>query len=388
MTRALNTTPRRDLVGGSGANTHFCFNPSVYAQGANPSKHIMQAIIDLKVGFIRERWWPRNVAQQSAFATLAASGVGFYVFIGDISYTPAQARADVITLAQSPIASSVIAVCGSNEPNAHGGSTWPAKVTALQEAIFTEVFNQPTLANHVAVVGPALKHNVADIDADYAALADAGIQRWCDVGDFHFYPGNVGPSLNAEEAVRAGKAYGDLLLWHSETGWTGADTDPVMAGRFSVEALLRNHVTGIVGTMIYELADESQYVQGREGIFGMMQPVDPKPAYVEVQTLLATPDGKQAFDGWLAAYSKGVESDADAIVTSEGDGMWTVYLMKEKQPTLTLVLPAKLSADTGTLSRGSAGNKRYAIAMTETLTVVHVRTTGPSAHVSEQSGKP
>jgi len=372
MSRELNTTSRNHLRDGCGANTHFCFNPSVYSVGSAPNKSIMQAIIGLNVGFIRERWWPRNTAQQAAFSTLAASGVGFYLFIGDIGYTPAQARADVALLAESPIASSVIGVCGPNEPNSHGGTAWPSNVAAIQQAIHTEVFNQPTLADHVAVVGTALKHNVANIDADYQALAAAGIRRWCDVGDFHFYPGSAGPSLNAGEAKRAGQAYGPLPLWHSETGWTSDDTAPEVAGRFSVESLLRNHLTGIVGTILYEFADESQYVAGREGMFGMMKPVDYKPAYVRVRTLLATTDGNEAFDGRLAHFDKDVASDTGVVVTSEGNGRWTVYLMKETQDSVTLVLPPTLHADRGTRTTGNAGNNRYAITLFETLTVIQV----------------
>ncbi len=375
MSRPLQTTSRAHLRDGCGANTHFCFNPSVYSVGATPNPHILQALIDLKVGFIRERWWPKSVAQQAAFGALAKSGIGFYLFVGDMTYSAAAVRADVIALAQSPIASSVLAVCGPNEANAHGGTTWPARVTGIQQAIFTEVFNQPNLADHVAVVGPALKHNVPNVDADYQALAAAGIQRWCDVGDFHFYPGNAGPSLNAAEAERAGQAYGPLPLWHSETGWTSDDTDPSLAGRFSVEALLRNHVTGIIGTLLYEFADESQHVAGREGMFGLMEPVNPKPAYEEVRTLLATQDGGQSFPGSLAAFSKGVESDTEAVVTSDGNGKWTVYLLKEKQAAVTLVVPAALTCDIGTRKTGSHGNTRYTIPLQQTLTVAHVKST-------------
>lgn len=374
MSRPLHTTARRDLRGGCGANTHFCFNPSVYAVGPTPNPHIVKSLIDLKVGYVRERWWPRNVGQQAAFATLTDAGIGLYLFIGDIGYTPAQARADVALLAQSPIASSVVGVCGPNEPNAHGGTTWPARVTAIQQAIHTEVFNQPRLANHVAVVGTALKHNVPNIDADYRAVAAAGIQRWCDVGDFHFYSGSVGPSLNAAEADRAGQAYGRLPLWHSETGWTADDTDEHVAARFSVEALLRNHHSGIVGTMLYEFADESQYVRGREGMFGLMHPVEKKPAYRSIEKLLATADGSQGFPGWLARSDKGVESDTRVVVTSEGGGKWTVYLLRGQQDFVTLVLPPGLRASVGSLTTGTKGNRRYPIKMTQTLTTVQVTT--------------
>lgn len=372
MTTALKTTAREHLRDGAGANTHFCFTPSVYAVDGVPNPHIIAMIKDLGVGFIRERWWPQNKAQQKAFASLAEAGVGFYLFVGDIGATVAEVRAEVALLAQSPIASSVIAVCGANEPNSHGGSSWPGHVTDLQQAIYTEVFNQPALADHVAVVGPSLKHNVPNVDADYQAVKAAGIQRWCDVGDFHFYPGNTGPILNEEEAERAGQAYGEMSLWHSETGWTEADTNRDMSGRFSVETYLRNHLTGIVGTIIYGLADEGEYVEGREGMFGMMEAVKAKPAYEKVRTLLATKDGAQEFPGSLGDTASGVPTDTEAVVTSEGNDKWTVYLLKQKQANATLILPSNLSADTGTLSRGAGGNKRYGIKLSQTMTVVQV----------------
>ena len=375
MSTEMTITAREHLRDGAGANTHFCFNPSVYSVGLDPNPLVVKAIIELGVGVIRERWWPKNRAQQAAFASLAKAGIGFYLFIGDIGSTIAEVRADVVALAQSPIAASVVAVCGSNEPNGHGGTTWPGKVTALQQAIHTEVFNQPALADHVAVVGPALKHNVPHLDADYQAVAAAGIQRWCDVGDFHFYPGSAGPSYNAGEADRAGQAYGPLSLWHSETGWTGDDTDPAVAGRFSVEALLRNHLSGVVGTILYELADESQYVRGREGVFGLMTPIVPKPAYQRIQALLATPDGHEDFPGLLGDTALGVPTDTDAVVTSEGKSTWTVYLLKGKDDSVTLILPPELSSDTGTVSWGAGGNRRYLIKLVDTMTVVQVTPT-------------
>jgi hypothetical protein len=206
-----------------------------------------------------------------------------------------------------------------------------------------------------------MHNNVADLDADYRALRDAGIRRWCDAGDLHYYPGNLGPINNAAEAKRAREALGKLPLWQTETGWTTADTDPDTAGRFTVEAVLRNHLTGLVGTIIYEFADESDYVTGREGLFGLRTPTAPKPAYAQLRTLLNTHDGKEKFPGWLANYSRGVESDVGAVVTSEGSGQWTVYLMKEHQDRATIVMP------------GGLGNKtRYRVAMDESMKVVHV----------------
>ena len=372
MATKLKTTLRSDLRDGSGINTHFCFHPSVYGDGRTPNQQLVQSVIDLNIGVVRERYWPGNPAQQKAFDQLIDAGIGLYLFIGNISSTTGQMQTDAKALANASFASNVVGVCGPNEPNAGDGDGWAAKVVSLQQALYTEVCTHDSLKG-AGIVGPALMHNVKDIDHDYYALAKAGVGRWCDVGDFHFYPGNAGPIGNAAEAIRAGEAYGALGLWQSETGWTGADTSEQDAARFSVEALLRNHLTGMVGTILYELVDESQYVAGREGLFGLRKPNGTKLAYLAVQKLLATPDGREPFDGWLAPYATGVESDCEAVVTSEGKSCWTVYLLKHSQATATLVLPPQYKADNGSFSYGGDGRRRYTVQLNETMTTVQVQ---------------
>lgn len=361
MTRPLKATARKHLRKAAGANTHFLLDPSVYTRNEVPNPAIIAAIDYLRVGYVRERYWPNDPGQKAAFAMLAKRGVGLFLFIGDMTYPTERVRAEVAALARSPVADSVVAVCGPNEANKQQGSSWPAKAVDIQRAIHTEVFNHPAFSRHVAVVSPALMHNVPDIDRDYRALRAAGIIRWCDAGDFHFYPGNAGPHLNHSEAIRARQAYGRLPLWHSETGWTGADTPPAVAGKFSVEAVLRNRLSGIVGTVLYEFADESQFMPGREGLFGLRTPFQPKPAYSMLHTLLALPDGNLRFDGWLTDYSSGVRSDVGAVVTSEGHDAWTVYLMRRNQNRATIVFNP---------NRGP--QQRRTVSLTDSLMVVHL----------------
>jgi hypothetical protein len=365
MTRALETTRRADLRAGAGVNTKFSVDPSVYTLNSVPNQAILDAITQSGLGYVRERWYRQHTAQSLAFTKLTDAGVGLFLYIGKITtYTPELAAADVAALAESPFADSVIGVCGPNEANEPQDDKWAPLAVAIQEAIHETVFAYPDFARHVAIVSCALMHNnVKDLDADYRALRRAGIRRWCDYGDFHFYPGNSGPIHNAEEADRAREAFGKRPLWMSETGWTTTDTDPDTAGRFSVEALLRNHLSGIVGTLLFELADESDYVEGREGHFGLRYPTKPKPAYNAITTLLATPDGKEKFHGFLDEYARGIESDVGAVVTSEGGKKWTVYLMKEKQSRATIVV------------KTSTGHRRYKVPLTTSMVVVQVEAT-------------
>lgn len=371
MTTALATTKRLDLADGSGANTQFAVSPSVYAKGTTPNPVVVQAIIDLGVGCVREGWRPSSAAQRAAFTTLTKADVRLVLYIGDITSTAKQVQADIAALAASPFAASVVAICGPDEPNAAGGEAWPVKAVAIQQTIWNEVHKYRVFA-HTAIVGPGLKHDVPDIDADYQALADAGIARWCNAGDFHYFPGSAGPVTNAAEADRAGQAYSSLSLWQSETGWTTSVTDATTAGLFSVEALLRNHLSGIVGTLLYDVADEAPYVKGALGEFGLMTATTPKPAYTGIQTLLRTPDGKARFPGWLDDYSPGLESDTAAVVTSDGSGQWTVYLLREKQTTAHLVLPARFTADCGDFTVDAHGNHSYQVPL-GSMSVVKVR---------------
>jgi hypothetical protein len=361
MTRALRTTPRADLRASTGVNTKFAVDPSVYTLDGVPNQEIIDTLISSGISYIRERWYPHLAGQAAAFTALTQAGIELFLYIGkNDSYSAGQAAADVAALAESPFADSVIAVCGPNEANALQDQKWPKRSVAVQQAIYETVYAYPDFASHVAIVSCSLMHQVDDIDHDYDALKKAGIRRWCHYGDFHYYPGSSGPIHNAAEAKRAREAFGKLPLWMSETGWTSDDTDPETAGRFSVEAVLRNHLTGIVGTLLYEYADESQYVQGRAGHFGLRYPDAPKPAYTRIQTLLATPDGDEPIHAHLADYARGVESDADAVVTSEGGGNWTVYLLKQTQDKATIVLHT------------ATGHRRYHVNLDESLVVVPV----------------
>src|SRR4051812_29761463 len=113
MARALPTTPRADLRAGAGVNTKFAVDPSVYTLNGVPNAELIQSIIDLGIGYIRERWYRQDPGQDAAFRPVTQAGVGLFMYIGRIeTYTPAMAAADVASLAESPFADSVVAVCG------------------------------------------------------------------------------------------------------------------------------------------------------------------------------------------------------------------------------------------------------------------------------------
>jgi hypothetical protein len=358
----LLVTPRSNLRTVCGVNTHFNWENTAYSEKKAPRQKVIEALRQLGVGMIRERFAPGNSPQKQAFDALAEAGIKFYITIGTIRSTPQEVQSDIEALAKSDIAPSVIAICGPNEVNASGNAVWPEKAVAVQKIIFDEVSRYPTL-KHAFVVGPVLKHNVRHLDDDYKALCAAGIQQYCNRGDFHFYPGNWGPAGdskhpgNVEECTRATQAYGKLIMFNSETGWTLHQTDPEMAGRFSVEAYLRNYLHGLCGTFLYEFIDEGQTKGKHEGYFGLLkEDCTPKPAYSMVQSLLATKDGSEAFPGHLA-----VGDDAQTVVTSEGNGHWTVYLLRSEKTNASVLLPAGYECDGGS-----------SVHLANSLTIIHV----------------
>jgi hypothetical protein len=342
----LPVTPRSALRSGAGVNTHFCNENSTYSDAKTAKPEVVAAIPALGVSMVRERYWPNHPCQKDAFSALAKKGVRFYLFIGDTTYNYSHAVSDIDALAKSDIASSVAAICGPNEPNKSGGD-WPSACQEIQRAIHDRVLYYRSQAHplfkNTLIVGPALMHeHVQNLDQDYRDLGNK-IKGLFECGDFHFYPGLSGPFKNAQECDRARtEAFGSVpysKMFQSETGWTGTKTKPDDAGRFSAEAILRNYLTGIHGTLLFEFIDQPKQ-GGDEAQFGLLYPdCRHKPAYDMLKELLTHNDGNEAFPGYLSS------GDANTVVTSEGNGHWTVYFLMNKDHAATLQLPAGYKSD-------------------------------------------
>jgi hypothetical protein len=353
----LTVTPRADLRAACSVQIHGAWS-APWNNGQTPNASLIEAIIGLGVGLVRDSLWCHNTAQQRWHKALADAGIGLWLNV--VADRAQYAAADIAYLAGLPYADAVKALGGLNEPNAYPNDTWPAHTVAVQMELqkAADLFLPDAL-----VVGPALKHEHVDYDADLKALAVAGIAEWCDTLDHHFYPSAEGPAANARERARAEAGYGAPVGTQSETGQTDTQCkDAGLKARWSVETYLRNYLDGVRLTSLYSLVDDST------GLFGLVG----KPAETAVRELLATPDGGEDFPGWLAQHPE--PSDARYVCTSEGGGKWTVYLLRGNDPTATLVLPGRgYKVDVGTETVGPRGNERE-LELLDSLTVVHVST--------------
>jgi hypothetical protein len=375
----MAVTPRSALRAECGWNSHFCWDPSNYSKDGVVNEKLVQAAIDLGAGLCRERWFPNDKQQQQVFVRLGEAGIRLFTTMADMGSKPGDIEVLVDKLVDSPILPYVQAVTGPNEMNGNQGAKWVANANTIQRALYTTVRSYPELSN-VEVVSGSLKHNVKDYDADLSALAETGYYAWCDAADMHYYPGRSGPVTNKGERERVRQCFWHLDTYHSETGWTEADTEQAFSGPGTVETYLRGYLDPTVkATFIYELIDEKPITEGREGMFGMLgKNVSPKLAYSMAQELLRPRhEPEQPFPGWLS-HPEDQAVVLDYVVTSEGDGCWTVYLLRSEaenaSSTVTIMLPGSTSygIDIGTVKVGSAGNRRYTITLDSPLTIAHV----------------
>lgn len=380
----IPTSTRDELIATTCIQTHFDHPRSVYsADGVTASPQVVSNLIASGLGAVRQTWWPGSRSCRDGLAALASAGFSLYLTLRrDIK--PGEVAGDIEVLDGMSWAGAVIAVEGINEPNAAGGDSWPPRVAAIQSAL-TEALTRSSHLIAADVGGIPLMRNVGHAGdrytADVQAIAATNVGAWCDLGVFHHYPGNGGPVLNAGEVDLVRPIYeldgGEGRRYvHGETGWTGADTDPWDAERMTWETYLRNYLhrdadgqPDIILTNIYEAADESATLPGREGRFGVLDAQGhPKPAYYGIRRLVGIPDGGTVFRGRLSAAD-----DATPVVFSNGGdcipGSFQLYLLRGELPLATVIVPPDLNVfsyvrGVPTLlpfEVGSAGNRRFAV---------------------------
>lgn len=362
MTNTQPTLITRDELTG-GANTHFCWNgpPNTY----HPPELIADQIISWGLRYIRERWFPNNKNQQTAFKRLVTNGVGLYITIGAMDSSLDDIDRDMATLKASPLLDSVIGICGPNEPNKSENDTWHNKLAKVQQRIWNQ---RPP---GVPVAAGALKVNVKTYEDDWRKIATTGTISYCDWLDFHNYPNAKGPIDNTQVAARLAEAGGGLPLFQSETGWTTAQGwTTQQQSHWVAETILRNSLDqNITGTTIYEALDNPQEEGKHSGNFG--------PDWTPTTALLDGPDHGQPFPGWIAAWQDGQPYDGQAICTSDSDNGWTLYLLaaaNSPQQDFTLVLPAGSSCSLGEPTRtGDDGRLRWVDKpISSSMTVIQV----------------
>jgi hypothetical protein len=344
-TKARRLT-RADIV--AAANTHFCWgDPNPY----RPSVDVANSLLSWGITALRERWFPRNRAQQDGFSAFCAGGGRLYLVMGAMDSSLAEITDDMQTWRSSKFVDYTLGISGPNEPNKGENTTWPDALKKRQQVIWDQ------RVSGVDVCAGALMHNVSDYDGDLLTMVSSGIVDLADHGDFHNYPAAKGPLGNESEVVRARQAYGEMDLWQSETGWTTQQTGPDDQARWVAEAILRGHLReGMAGTIIYEALDNVKNEGQHSGNFG--------PDWSAWVTPMVTGfDGTREFPGWLADYSKNVPYDGQFVATADADAGWTLYLLADENSTqehYTLVMPPRLTCSLGKPDKtGDDGNYRW-----------------------------
>jgi len=361
MTTTKPTLLGRDQLTG-GCNTHFCWgDPNPY----HPAREKAELIASWGLRYVRERYFPKNKAQQTAFTTLADLGVQLYLTIGAMDSSLDQIDADMLALNNSDVLDNVLAICGPNEPNKSENDTWQDKLAKVQQRIWEQ---RPP---GTPVAAGALKVNVKTYEDDWRTVAAKGIPANCDWLDFHNYPNTKGPLDNTAVAARLAEA-GGKPLFQSETGWTthqGWTTE--QQSHWVAEVLLRNSLDpNVVGTTIYEGFDYVEAEGKHSGNFG--------PDWTETTALLGGTDHGQPFPGWLASWQGDLPYDGQAVCTNDDDNTWTLYLLAAAdtvQEDYTLVLPPSCVCTLGPPTKtGSDGNLRWVdVPVTQTMTTINVR---------------
>lgn len=411
-----------NLASTAGVNTHWNFSPTWYKSGAtqtgsaaNPA--VISLMLDAGWTVWRQRLSGTNPTELSAMSALSPQ---YRVIgaVGDMASSKTEVQTTISNLAalcRTAGRTFVYAVLCPNEPNAHGGGTWPGHVKTFagwcREALDGETWPsgvKPLLG------GPGLKHNGVPYDDDITAMAAQHLEVECDIGDFHCYDGSPGPGVRVTgnddngnlvagltfgtdskvskaqyELFRARRIYNSTSfpMFHSEFGWTTDQTINATAANDVVESYLRWYQLGVAASTIYEAIDEWPYAlkdngdpDPAEGQFGayVVNPAGSpanspgaKPIYNSIRTLL-TYSGSADFSviGSLVDIGSTVP-DCGRFAFSRNDGTFDLYLTKEVETTIRLVLDPAWAVEGGTLSSG-----HYDLTISGTWSKFHIVQTG------------
>jgi hypothetical protein len=239
---------------------------------------------------------------------------------------------------------------GVNEPNherdgSKAPSDWIQRTIQKQRIIWNTVKSNPKLS-HVKVVGPSL-HAVVATEADYAALAQAGLPKYMDFAALHRYPNGRYPDwLLDEKLAWVAKYWGGKRTWITETGYTNGiaatgGQNPVpedISARYAPSALLEA-VDRDCKVTWYELLDDPDYgaknvMESNFGMFaaenGTAPPFRAKPVVASMRQILDTlrDDGVGYSPKEIPLRITSAAKDLRTTVTAKRDGTATVFLRR------------------------------------------------------------
>lgn len=294
--------PRRaeDFVSSIGVNVHLSYFDRVYGSGFRSI--IVPRLQELNLRHLRDggttlpnedwmrevygRWRELAEATQAKFTIIMSprrTETGPGTNYGDMSH--------VHELRDRIGQDHIAAFEGLNEHDLSGRSNFAQEVRISQQALYTAVKSDPSLASRFAVLGPSLAFVTASPQVgDLSAYMDAGA--------IHPYDGGQVPSTNLRSHVDGIRVIsGSDALEATEVGYHTASTSSnpwhwslteQAQAKYTLRQFLELFNAGIRRSFAYELIDEGTDPSDMELNFGLLRnDGSAKPAFTALRNLVA-----------------------------------------------------------------------------------------------------
>jgi hypothetical protein len=346
----VRARPSESLADAWGINTHFGFQITRYGD----EQRVINALLDLGVRHIRDRYKPGVDAVYNGFSGLAAHGVQVTatcgVFNDPSQLSMAELMAAVVHEYGSAARSVFHAFAGINEPN-NDGLPWVAQTRRMQQALWRAAKSH-TETSGIAVLGPPLARRIDGADygmandertaRDFARLGD--LTEYCDIGNIHVYPGDGPPSNDIADFMSwSAAAFGALETYCTEGGYWWAEnyaggSEPVpedVAGVYAPILLLEHYIRGNK-FFSYQLIEDPDPTQSlREDSFGFLRADwSPKPQYLAMQRLLRLigDPGPPFRQSGLRMSLTGGDADVRSVLLQKRNGTFYLCLWRTDTP--------------------------------------------------------
>src|SRR4051812_42155304 len=201
----------------------ICAHPTYMTRTYRAADSWLPLLKATGAAYFRGRYSPSapNTAQVTEFCR--ANGIKWVMTLipEDWSMTEAELRLRLAHISDNA-ADVCLAVEGVNEPNHERGggappADWADRSVRLQKVLWEFVKANPKM-RHVKVISPSLWIGDGQhVEADFKALANAGVTRYMNYAGMHSYPGGLKPDNKLD--TRLGwvrKLWGDVPMWATE----------------------------------------------------------------------------------------------------------------------------------------------------------------------------
>lgn len=270
-------------------NTHYSHGGSTY----QTLPQAVQLAINLGVHSVRDRLkinnagTPSSTEQISAFRELQAAGVKIHSTVGELGDSRDRIVQYLDAMRNLGGPQMFASIGGVNEPNKGHPAGWVQDTVNHQCRIWNNSADLRSAG--VDVVGPSLYDQGGSPEADFQALADAGIGACMSHGDFHRYPRGTVPTNGLAERVEWSSIMsGGKPTYATETGYNtatwitdrGNPVSPAVQGIYLPRAMAEFFKAGVAKTFVYSLLDDPTLSDDWESEWGIVEPDGaPKPAY-------------------------------------------------------------------------------------------------------------